>query len=136
MRRRADPHALLSGAIADALPRARFRRRIPIGPYIGEFVSTAAKLVVEIDHGDRGGIADAARTRFLNRQGYRLIRFWDRDVLHDVRAILDAIACALPPECLEDDGPACRISGPAARAEWSPRPDLPVSPRSPAEMHQ
>lgn len=122
----ADAECLLWDALGEALPRARFLRDVPIGPYVGGFVSRPAKLIVEVDDGGRGGARDAARARFLNGQGYRLIRFWDEDVLGDLDAVLDALACTLPPELLSAEGPQCRISGPAARAEWSPRPDFPA----------
>ena len=120
-------------ALAQAMPRARFMRRIPVGPYTAAFLSRSARLIVEVDEGHGRDSRDAVRTRFLNRQGYRLIRFREEDVMRDAGAVLDAIACALPPELLSDSGPQCRISGPATRAEWSPRPDLPIRRRVPAE---
>jgi very-short-patch-repair endonuclease len=126
----ADAQCLLWDALGEALPRARFMRDVPIGPYVGGFVSLAARLIVEVDGGSRGGsrggARDAARARFLNGQGYRLIRFWDEDVLADVGAVLDALACTLAPELLADSGALCRIGPAAARAEWSPKPDFPA----------
>lgn len=122
-RHSADPEVLLWRALGEALPRARFMRHVAIGPYVADFASRSARLIVEVDDG-RG--RDCVRTRFLNRHGYRLIRFWDEDVLRDPAAVLDAIACALPAELLSESGPQCRIGPAAARAEWSPRPDLPV----------
>lgn len=127
-RHSADPQVLLWRALGEALPRARFMRHVSIGPYAADFVSRSARLIVEVDDGRHRGARDAVRTRFLNRHGYRLIRFWDEDVLCDMDAVLDAIACALPPELLSETGPQCRISGPSARAEWSPRPDVPPQP--------
>ena len=121
-------------ALAQAMPRARFMRRVPVGPYTATFLSRSAGLVVEVDEGRGRDSRDAVRTRFLNRQGYRLIRFWDEDVMRDIGAVLDAIACALAPEFLSGSGPQCRITGPATRAEWSPRPDLPARRRAPAEV--
>jgi very-short-patch-repair endonuclease len=125
---RPEAEQLLWRALDEALPRARFARGIPVGPYVAGFLSRPAALVVELDDGHPGDAADAARTRFLNGQGLRLIRFWDEDVLFDVAAVLDTIACALPPELLADAAPRCRIGGAAARAEWSPRPDFPAEP--------
>ena len=122
-------------ALAEAMPRARFMRRIPVGPYTAAFLSRPAMLIVEVDDGSRRA-RDAVRTRFLNRHGYRIIRFWQEDVLRDLGAVMDALACALPADLLDDSGPVCRLSGPAARAQWSPMPDLPVRGRSPAELDQ
>lgn len=121
-----DADALLWDALERALPRARFRARVAIGPYVAAFVSQSARLIVEVDYGRHRGNRGQARTRFLNGQGYRLIRFRHDDVLRDMRAVLDAIACALPPELLDEAGPVCRIGATAARADWSPRPDLPA----------
>ena len=123
-----DADAAMWRALRDVLPRARFMRGIQIGPYVADFVSRPAKLIVEVDYGGHRGAREASRTRFLNRHGYRLIRFWHRDVAEDVHAVVDAIACALPPELLADSGATCRLNGAAARAEWSPMPDLPARP--------
>jgi very-short-patch-repair endonuclease len=123
-----DPEVILWRALTESFPRARFMRRVQIGPYVADFVSRVAKLIVEVDDGRHRGQRGSARTRLLNRHGYRLIRFWDEDVIHDVEAVLDALACALPPEMLDGSGAKCRISGPATRAEWSPRPDFPPPP--------
>ena len=122
-----DPEALLWRALRDGLPRARFRRHFQIGPYVAAFVSRSARLIVEVDCGRGRGARDTSRTRFLNRHGYRLIRFWEADVLRDSAAVLDAIACALPASALEESGAICRLGGPAARAAWSPRPDCPLT---------
>ena len=55
----------------------RFRRQVPIGGFIADFVCHAARLIVEIDGGqhDRSSEAEASRTRFLEAQGYRVLRF-------------------------------------------------------------
>lgn len=76
---------------------AKFRRQAPIGPYIGDFVCFEKKLVVEVDggqHGDRH-VADAARTLWLARQGFRVVRFWNHEVLTQTDAVLIAIREAL-----------------------------------------
>ena len=132
-RRTPDAEGLLWSALSEALPRAKFRARVQMGPYVAAFASQSARLIVEVDFGRHRGDRGQARTRFLNGQGYRLIRFRHDDVMRDMDAVLDAIACALPAELLDECGPACRISGPAARADWSPRPDLPAGRPSPAE---
>lgn len=132
----AGPDTLLWEGLQRALPLARFRPGVPIGPYVAGFLSRAAGLIVEVDSGRGEGPRAAARTRFLNGQGYRLIRFREEDVVHDLAAVLDALACALPPDLLGDEGPVCRIGPAAARAEWSPRPDLPARTRRRPAMHE
>ena len=89
---------LLWLALSEGLPEARFRRQVPLGPYVADFCSHAAKLVVEVDgsqHQDAEAY-DAARTRFLEGQGYRVLRFWNNEVLENLEGVTTAIAAALP----------------------------------------
>ena len=80
---------------AGRLAHLQFRRQQPIGPYVVDFFCASAKLVIELDgsqHGaDEAVIADATRTRFLETQGYRVLRFWNVDFMKDPDAALDAI---------------------------------------------
>lgn len=63
----------------------RFRRQAPIGPYIVDFFCPSAKLVVELDGGQHGERSqrDAAHTRWLEKRGYRVIRFWNTEVFEN-----------------------------------------------------
>jgi very-short-patch-repair endonuclease len=76
---------------------ARFRRQHPIGPFISDFCCTEAKLVIELDGGQHAfqKRSDAERTAFLEGQGYRVIRYWDSEVLTSTDAVLQRIALAL-----------------------------------------
>lgn len=73
----------------------RFRRQHPIGPYIADFFCPVAKLIVELDgdqHSHAAGRAyDAARTRWLEAQGYRVLRFTNMEVLENREAVLEGI---------------------------------------------
>lgn len=71
----------------------RFNRQHPIGPYIGDFVARMPRLVIELDGGQYAtqAEADARRTFYLQNQGYRVIRFWNNDVLTDVGAVVAEI---------------------------------------------
>jgi very-short-patch-repair endonuclease len=77
----------------------KFRRQQPIGPYVVDFVSFEARLAVELDgdqHGSTAGIIyDAARTRRLAKDGFRVIRFPNHEVNANFDGVLDAIAVAL-----------------------------------------
>ena len=75
----------------------KFRRQHPIAPYVVDFVCIDQRLVVECDGGQHGAMveADTARTKFLNARGYRVIRFWDNEVLLDIDAVLAVILEAL-----------------------------------------
>lgn len=69
----------------------RFNRQFAIGPYICDFVSRAAKLVVEADGGQHGEATDAARTQLIESQGYRVIRFWNHDILANTQGVVAEI---------------------------------------------
>ncbi|WP_083719741.1 endonuclease domain-containing protein [Sphingomonas jeddahensis] len=68
----------------------RFNRQFPAGPFICDFVSRSAKPVIEVDGGQHGVGAerDYARTRFIESQGYRVIRFWNNDVLERLEGVI------------------------------------------------
>ncbi len=81
----------------------KIRRQVPIGPFIADFVCPAAQLVIEID-GDQHAEAaahDEARTRYLERLGYRVIRFPTHEVLHDIEDVLDQVHLALEQRVIE-----------------------------------
>lgn len=77
----------------------KFRRQVPIGPYIADFACLEARLILELDGGHHTPVRDAARTAALQALGFRLLRFWDNDALLQTEAVLDAIARALPGRC-------------------------------------
>jgi adenine-specific DNA-methyltransferase len=72
---------------------AKFRRQHPIGPYIVDFCCPDHGLVVELDGGQHAEqtLADQARTRLIEADGYRVVRFWDHEVLNHIDAVLEAI---------------------------------------------
>jgi very-short-patch-repair endonuclease len=76
-----------------------FRQQGPIGPYIADFVDHTAKLVIELDGGQHGEVAnrarDAARTKWLSANGYRVLRFWNSDVLNSMAGVMSAVMLAL-----------------------------------------
>jgi len=73
---------------------ARFRRQHPIGPFIADFCCPQRKLIVELDGGQHAAeiAADQKRSRFMEEQGYRLLRLWNHDVLKNMDAVLERIA--------------------------------------------
>jgi very-short-patch-repair endonuclease len=87
------------GLRAHRLDGASFRRQTPIGPYIVDFVSHAAKLVVEIDGGqhfeDGHEARDKRRDAFLAAKGFRVLRFSNHDVMTNRAGVLETIATAV-----------------------------------------
>lgn len=71
----------------------KFRRQFPIGPYIADFCCWEKRLIVELDGGQHSEQADKdwQRTRYLNSQGFRVLRFWDNEVLTQTIAVLEKI---------------------------------------------
>jgi very-short-patch-repair endonuclease len=76
-----------------------FRRQATIGPYFADFACHHHRLIIEVDgsqHGDRASISsDDKRTAFLTSRGYRVLRFWNNEVLDDIDAVMEAIYAAL-----------------------------------------
>lgn len=69
----------------------KFRRQHPVPPYIADFCCIAKKLIVELDGSQHNEQKDVARTRYLESQGWRILRFWDHDALQQTEAVIDAI---------------------------------------------
>ncbi|MDW8279538.1 MAG: endonuclease domain-containing protein [Anaerolineales bacterium] len=74
-----------------------FRRQHAIGPYIADFACIQKKLIIELDgsqHLEQKEY-DEQRTRYLNALGYRVIRFWNNEVMTDMDGVIRAIRLAL-----------------------------------------
>ncbi len=78
---------------ASRLEGHKFRRQIPIGKYIADFVCESTKLIVELDGGQHSDMTDqdAKRTIELEHFGYHVIRFWNNDVFENMDGVLGAI---------------------------------------------
>jgi very-short-patch-repair endonuclease len=82
----------------------RFRRQHPMGRYIVDFFCPEAKLVVEADGGQHAdNEADSIRADWLLAQGYRVLRFWNNDVLANTEGVLLTILEALREQTAERD---------------------------------
>ena len=82
------------------LPGLRFRRQTPIGPFIVDFFCPEHQLVVEIDGDQHGHPAGERRDRdrdaWLRERGYRVVRFWNRDVMTNLDGVCEAIRATVP----------------------------------------
>ena len=76
-----------------------FRRQVPIGPYVADFACMASRLVIEVDgsqHGEEPNKSrDEKRTRWLESEGYRVLRFWNNDIARNPAGVLEVIYAAL-----------------------------------------
>jgi very-short-patch-repair endonuclease len=79
------------------LSGTRFNRQVPIGPFICDFAARTRKVIIELDGGQHAEriVEDERRTRFLASRGYRVLRFWNNDVLENVEGVLTTIQAAL-----------------------------------------
>ena len=75
----------------------KFRRQVVIEPYIVDFVCLEARLIVEADGGQHLEQVedDLKRSAFLEFLGYRVIRFWNHEILRDTHTVLEQIHNAL-----------------------------------------
>ncbi len=76
---------------AGRLGGMKFRRQHPVPPYIVDFCCMEKMLVIELDGSQHTVATDAGRTRYLESQGWKVIRFWDDEVLTRTEAVVEAI---------------------------------------------
>src|SRR5205085_1591279 len=75
----------------------KFVRQEPIAGYVCDFVCRERRLVIEVDGGQHSeSAADVVRDRRLSEEGYRVLRFWNNDVLGNIEGVLAKIQIELP----------------------------------------
>jgi len=94
----------------------KFRRQVPIGNYIADFCCLAHRLIVELDGGQHAAqeAADASRSRFLSEEEFRILRFWNDQVLSGSEFVVAEIVAAIIAEG--------RAPSPGARGARRPLP--------------
>jgi len=76
----------------------KFKRQKPIGTYIADFVCMQQRLIIEVDGGQHlESDSDRQRDAWFAEQGFRVLRFWNNDVLLNIDAMLEAIYQAVLP---------------------------------------
>ena len=90
----------------------KFRRQVPVAGFIADFMCKDAALIVEVDGGQHAENAgrDEKRTKILNGEGFRVVRFWNNEVLQNLDGVLQELLREL-------------------RATPSPRPSPPMGAR-------
>ncbi len=88
----------------------KFRRQVPIGRYVADIVCHDAKLIIEVDGGqhDRQSESEIRRTDFLKSQGFRVLRFWNTEILANPKGVWTMIADALHQHHPHPDPPPSR----------------------------
>ena len=70
----------------------KFRRQHPIGPFIADFACVEHRLVIEADGGQHAeSVSDMSRTRWLENAGWRVMRFWNEDIMRRTDDVLEEI---------------------------------------------
>jgi very-short-patch-repair endonuclease len=90
-----DAERRLWRILRESFSDQHFRRQVPIRHFIADFASHRAKLVIEVDGGHHRPEVDAERTRVIENEGYRVIRFWNNDVLGNPEGVWAGIDAAL-----------------------------------------
>lgn len=82
----------------------KFRRQQPLGQYVVDFICFEKRLIIEVDGGQHSEQIsyDSKRSQCFENQGYRLLRFWDNEVLKNTEAVVETILKTLE---LEDNTP-------------------------------
>lgn len=73
----------------------KFVRQAPVGPYFCDFICREQKLVIEVDGGQHADSRHKIRDRYLTMNGYRILRFWNNDVLGNIEGVVSTICAAL-----------------------------------------
>jgi very-short-patch-repair endonuclease len=74
----------------------KFRRQVPIGPYIADFPCFSHRVIVEVDGGQHSeSFTDEKRDAWLKAQGFLVLRFWNSEVLRDRTSVFDTLHAEL-----------------------------------------
>jgi len=97
LRANATPHERILWRALKELPTegTHFRKQAPIGPYVVDFFCPAKRLIIELDGGhhndDETAMRDRERQQWLEKEGFRVIRFWNSEITADLGAVLERI---------------------------------------------
>ena len=77
----------------------KFRRQVPVGPFVADFVCFEARLVIEVDGGQHAeSLPDKTRDRWFAANKFRVMRFWNNEVLSNLEGVMTVLAHALEVE--------------------------------------
>ena len=88
---------------------ARFTRQFPVGGYVVDFACRSLRLAIECDGGQHSVEVDARRTAGIEAHGYRVIRFWNHEIMSNTDGVLEAIAREI--EIARTTNPSPRAGG-------------------------
>jgi very-short-patch-repair endonuclease len=110
---------------AKRLGAFKFKRQVPLDPYIADFVCLQHRLIIEADGGQHAGCDyDAQRDAYLTGQGFRILRFWNNDISANPEGVATAIIDALQspsPQPLSREGRGAVLPSPPGRGSAAGR---------------
>ncbi len=81
---------------AHRMAGGKFKRQQPIGPYVVDFVHFGARLIVEADGGQHNGAPrDSRRDAWLRAQGFKVMRFWNNEIMINLEGVLASVMAEL-----------------------------------------
>jgi very-short-patch-repair endonuclease len=124
-----EPERRLLRAVREAFPERKWRHQSPVGPFYIDILCFAARLAIEVDgdtHADSEHY-DAARTKFIESEGFRVLRFANGDVMENVEGVLAQISLSLweregDPQGRKGEDSQTALPSPRAAARLAPLP--------------
>ena len=86
---RTDAERLLWSRLRGRRLGWKFRFQHSLGPYVADFVCLERRLIIEADGGQHNPQADRARTAYLRNRGFRILRFWNHDILRNIDGVVE-----------------------------------------------
>src|SRR6516225_174983 len=104
-------------------PGTHFRRQVRIGRYIADFACHARRIVIEVDGGQHARTAvDVKRTKALEANGYRVLRYWNTDVLSNIDGVLEDILSTITTTPTPSPSPQRGRGADRVRGTYASRP--------------
>ncbi|HEX8486181.1 endonuclease domain-containing protein [Sphingomonas sp.] len=115
-----EPERRLLRALREAFPDLKWRHQTPVGPYHADILCFSEKVVIEVDGDTHAWTAeyDAARTRFIEREGYRVLRVTNNDVMQNLDGVIASLSLSLreregAPQARKGEGSTIAEGNPA-----------------------
>ena len=90
-----DAERLLWSRLRDRRLGYKFRFQHSLGPFVADFVCLQRRLIVEADGGQHNAQADRARTIYLRNRRFRIVRFWNHDILQNIDGVVETLLIIL-----------------------------------------
>ena len=92
-----EPERKLLRGLREAFPELKWRHQAPVGPFDADIMCFSEALVIEVDGDTHAGREnrDAARTAIIESEGFRVVRFWNNDVMQNLDGVLETVAKSL-----------------------------------------